>query len=141
MALNVEPPARQGVGKHTHSPAPHLAECIRVLHLWWNRNHPDLCDRASNMDWFPSCFARLTNLQELYLEQWIGRWVMSPGAVSTLGAPLRMLVLRGWDFSGKGSDPLSMLAHTLEDLRLDNIVSEEIEFSAGAAPFGVAPKP
>lgn len=117
-----------------HFSAPHLAEHIRVLRLWWNHNHPDLrALHTLNMGWFPSCFTRLTNLQELYLGQWFGRRVVPPapltvGMSSIFSAPLRKLVLRGWGFSGKSYLPaFSMLAHTLEDLRLDKIVTDEIE--------------
>lgn len=116
-----------------HFKAPHLAEYIRRLCVWWNDDDPR---PASECQWLAECLYRMKNFRELILVSVLAglpteRRILAAGAVPVFAASrLRKLALRDWDFAEDAYDLLGMLSPTLEELVLENIHTETIEVEA-----------
>ncbi|KAG9219640.1 hypothetical protein CCMSSC00406_0006038 [Pleurotus cornucopiae] len=116
-----------------HFQAPHLAEYIRRLYVWWNDDDPR---PASECQWLAECLYRMKNFRELILVSILAglpteRRILAAGAMPILYASrLRKLSLRDWDFAEDAYDLPGMLSPTLEELVLENIRTENIEMEA-----------
>ncbi|KAJ8692228.1 hypothetical protein PTI98_009561 [Pleurotus ostreatus] len=102
-----------------HFDAPHLCTFIRKVLL----GRDDFCTTAG---WFPAFAARLTNLRELVLDNPAspGNGGMVPESLPAclFTAPrLRKLVFRYWNSAVDGSDVLSVLSATIEELSFENM--------------------
>ncbi|KAF9490496.1 hypothetical protein BDN71DRAFT_1454188 [Pleurotus eryngii] len=116
-----------------HFNAPHLAEYIHRLCVWWNDDDPR---PASECRWLAECLYRMKNFRELILVSilwgpFAERRIFAAGGMPVLAASrLRKLALRDWDFAEDAYALLSMLSPTLEELVLENISTVSIEMEA-----------
>ncbi|KAF7433726.1 hypothetical protein PC9H_005691 [Pleurotus ostreatus] len=113
-----------------HFQAPHLAEYIHRLCVWWDDGTPPVSE------WLTECFCRLKNFRELILTSSLSgllteRRISAVGVMPVLAASrLRTLTLRHWGFAEDAYDLLGMLPPTLEELVLEDIHTETIEIEA-----------
>ncbi|KAF9499993.1 hypothetical protein BDN71DRAFT_1441023 [Pleurotus eryngii] len=120
-----------------HFQAIHLCQYIRVL--FFDGTAAETI--VSKAEWFPACFARLTNLHKLRLMFCVGGPLPAASLAAFAAPPLRKLYIQGWEFAGV-YDLLSLLPPTLEELRLevkfdrspDNVVKRGLELKAPRIP-------
>lgn len=99
-----------------HFQAAHLCKYIRAVYF----EASAAARIVAKAEWFPECFARLTNLHKLRLFSCVDGPLPAASLAAFAAPQLRKLYIQGWQFAGV-YDLLSMFPPTLEELQVDCI--------------------
>ncbi|KAL4257272.1 hypothetical protein AB1N83_013670 [Pleurotus pulmonarius] len=121
-----------------HFQAAHLCKYIRAV--YFRADAAEII--VAKAEWFPECFARLTNLHKLRLFS-CANGPLPAASLAAFAAPqLRRLLIDGWQFAGV-YDLLSLFPPSLEELQLEsikfdrspnNVTSRALELKAPRIP-------